>query len=187
MGDSMQQEIWRPALGFDGVYEVSDQGRVRSVDRVTVFSGRWGTVRRKQRGTILKPLNHPGGYKRVCFWLDGTYRSAFIHTLVLEAFVGPRPTGMEAAHNDGSKDNNVLSNLRWATPSENQADRERHGTGRVGKGSYIRKRVSCDLVLHLRKEFAAGSLSVGELARAFGIPRTTVADIVNGRTRKNVA
>jgi len=174
-------------VGFEGFYEVSDMGRVRSLDRMTVIQGRWGVMKRFQRGCLLKPLLHTGGYKRVTFWKGGQFRNAFIHILVLEAFVGPRPFHMEACHGDGSKDNNRLSNLRWATAKENQADREAHGTGRIGKGSLIRSRINPELAKQMREHHIAAGLSITELAKRFQLPRTTVADVINGRTWKRIA
>lgn len=170
-------ESWRPVVGYEGIYEVSDQGRVRSVDRVSRFKR---TVR-KVPGVVLKPLNHPNGYRRVALWKDGIYRSAFIHTLVLEAFAGPRPKDAEAAHNDGSKDNNTISNLRWASRSENQRDRELHGTGRIGKPKPTTG-LNAELVRRLRLHAQLTGLSVSALAQHFGLPRTTVADALNRRT-----
>lgn len=170
-------ENWRPIVGYEDSYEVSDLGRVRSLDRLHPFNGAF----RSTKGRVLKPLNHPGGYQRVALWKDGIYRSAFIHALVLVAFVGPRPPRAEAAHNDGSKTNNSLANLRWASPSENQGDREWHGTGRTGK-PHTCARLDADIVRRVRQHYLLTGLSISELARHFGLPRTTVADVVRNRT-----
>jgi hypothetical protein len=67
-----------------------------------------------------------------------------VHHLVLEAFVGPRPAGHEAAHGDGDKTNNALANLRWATPKENAADRYRHGTVLFGTRHPLGRKTSCE-------------------------------------------
>ena len=170
---AIENETWRPAVGFEGFYEVSDKGRVRSLHAVS-------------RGLILSQLSHTGGYKRVMLWVMGSAKQVFIHTLVLEAFVGPRPSGAQVAHADGSKDNNELDNLRWATPSENQADREKHGTGRVGKGSYQKNRFDAGQVRKMRASYEEGH-SITAVAEQFGFPRTSVADVVNRRTWKGVA
>jgi len=114
-------EHWRPVVGHEGRYKVSDLGRVRSVDRIDSRGNRaWGRV--------LAPDVTASGHLRVALCVDGKARRHFVHRLVLAAFVGPRPDGMEACHNDGDPKNNVVGNLRWDTKSANARDRRRHGT-----------------------------------------------------------
>lgn len=118
-------ENWQPVLGAPG-YEVSDHGRVRSIDRVLIDS--WGRAQRR-RGKLLKPIkNQSRGHLMVS--ISSTGRRRMIHHLVLEAFVGPRPDGMDGLHWDDDKTNNALSNLRWDTPSANMYDRIRNGRHR---------------------------------------------------------
>lgn len=68
------------------------------------------------------------GYEQVKLYEDGTHRFRRVHHLVLEAFVGPRPAGMETRHLNGVRADNRLENLAWGTPTENAADKIRHGT-----------------------------------------------------------
>lgn len=116
---------WRAVPDFPG-YEVSDDGRVRSLDRVIIRSnGRPLPV----RGRTLRP--HPakdGGYPIVNLHRGDERKAISIHTLVLITFVGPRPNGMEALHGDGDPWNCVLGNLRYGTHAENMRDSVRHGT-----------------------------------------------------------
>jgi NUMOD4 motif/HNH endonuclease len=122
----MSKETWRPIPGYDG-YEVSDLGRVRAVDRVRMLRNRWGDVKpRRYRGRIIAQATNDYGYK--CVRLGTHASKEEVHRLVLLAFVGPRPPRHETAHWDGDPANNVLSNLRWATKSENYQDSVRHGT-----------------------------------------------------------
>lgn len=115
----MTEEQWKPVLGFEGLYEVSDRGRVRSVDRVLVKSdGRRMTI----KGKLLKGGTNQG---YVSHKMQGVTK--FTHIMVLEAFVGPRPPGMQVRHLNDIKDDNRLSNLRWGTSSENAKDRVRNG------------------------------------------------------------
>lgn len=114
-------EQWAPIPDAPG-YEVSDLGRVRGIDRVVHY--RDGRTFRYQ-GQLLRPAINPvSGYPHVR--LKG--RSRNVHTLVLEAFVGPRPSGMECRHLNGVPGDNRLSNLRWGTSSENNQDQVAHGT-----------------------------------------------------------
>ncbi len=114
-------ESWRAIPGYVGSYEASDAGRIRSLDRITDRGRRWA-------GRIMSPSQMANGYLTVTLWRDGIQRSALVHRLVLAAFVGPAPTGMEALHRDGAQTNNSISNLAWGTHSENQMDQVSHGT-----------------------------------------------------------
>lgn len=124
MNATHTSEEWRPVVGFEGLYEVSDHGRVRSLDHfVDLSNGR----RRRAPGRVLKPWDSEG-YPKVGLTFEGRKRRALVHVLVLEAFVGARPEGAACCHNDGNRQNSRLSNLRWGTYSENNFDLVRHGT-----------------------------------------------------------
>lgn len=117
-------EQWLHVPDWEGLYEVSDLGRVRRV------AGGQGA----RANHILK--QHPvsaGNYLGVTLCRNGMRRSAMVHTLVLEAFSGARPPGMEACHSDGDSHNNRATNLRWDTVAENKLDTVRHRTHRYGK------------------------------------------------------
>lgn len=116
-------ERWLPIPGYEGRYEISDQGRVKSLPRRTVKSnGVPLTVTEKiMKGWLVK------GYPTVALRRDGVTVTRQVHRLVLAAFVGPCPDGMEGCHNDGDPANNRLTNLRWDSSSENKRDTVRHG------------------------------------------------------------
>ena len=119
-------EKWLPVAGYEGYYEVSDMGRVRSVRRSVEFrDGRSRTYEAQiRRLTPQAPYGHlTVGLKR-----GGSRVTVRVHRLVLESFIGPCPEGMEGCHNDGDSSNNRLSNLRWDTSSANKQDMIRHGT-----------------------------------------------------------
>src|SRR5699024_3383608 len=116
-------EIWKPIPGFEGLYEVSDHGRVRSLDRV-VHSENYA---RSVRGRMLKVNTAPDGRVSVNLFRDNIGYTRRVHRLVMEAFVGPCPEGMEVCHwNDNASDNR-LSNLRYDTRSANTMDMIRNG------------------------------------------------------------
>lgn len=116
-------EQWRPVVGYEGLYEVSDRGRVRSLDRVRAY--RTGVVHRLT-GRVLKPTTSTGR-PVVVFSVGGVKQLRQVGVTVLEAFVGPRPPGLHCCHWDDDPMNNVPGNLRWATPTGNAADRLRNG------------------------------------------------------------
>ncbi len=105
MADSNSTEQWKPIKGYEGKYEVSDRGRVRS------FVG--------LQPRILNPVDDGKGYRRVRLFFDGKPRKGKVHLLVLEAFYCPRPDGLVCDHIDRNTMNNQIENLRWITMSEN--------------------------------------------------------------------
>lgn len=121
-------ERWLPVPGYEGLYEVSNIGRVRSVERV-VIGGPFG-LPQIRKGRIRKPQVDHGGYLRVTFWRDGRPGESFgVHRLVALAF---HPNeyfdGADVRHLDGTRTNNVASNLAWGTRFENMQDAKGHGT-----------------------------------------------------------
>lgn len=117
-------EQWLPVVGWEGYYEVSDHGRVRSVDRKSVFrDGRTMFL----KGRVLRTVATPYGHLSVGLKRNGTRKTAKVHRLVLEAFVGPAPEGMECCHNNGDAADNRLGNLRWDSSSANKWDIIKHG------------------------------------------------------------
>lgn len=125
MDECTRAELWLPVVGYEGLYEVSNSGQVRSLDRMIHM--RNGQVR-QHRERILRPHLEKGGRLVVNLPRDGNGRTIrYMHHLILEAFVGPRPTGMEACHENDIKTDNRLENLRWDTRSANMFDRVRNG------------------------------------------------------------
>lgn len=121
-------EQWRPVPGWEGYYEVSDLGRVASRERRTWHSGsQWGHGFWRTVGARVLKSSIARGYERVVLQRDRTKQDEAVHRLVMLAFVGPCPDGMEVCHNDGDKRNNALRNLRYDTRSANHLDRTRHG------------------------------------------------------------
>jgi hypothetical protein len=116
-------EEWRPVVGYEGLYEVSNLGRARSLDRL-VASGYGST--RQAVGRLLKPMTDSHGYIYVTLSSNAVATRGHIHLMVLQAFVGPRPEGLVACHYDDDKSNNTLQNLRWDTQAANIFDQFRN-------------------------------------------------------------
>ncbi|AZG43595.1 NUMOD4 domain-containing protein [Gordonia insulae] len=106
-------EEWRAIPGYVGVYEVSDLGRIRSLDRTMVSAIGHAT---RRTGQLISPARDSKGHLVVSLYgRDHTKRSARVHRLVLSAFVGPCPPGREALHRNSRAEDNRLTNLRWGT------------------------------------------------------------------------
>lgn len=114
-------ENWLPVVGYEGLYEVSDLGKIRSVSRINRNGVQIG-------GIVLRPGPQRKGYLTVSLIdKDGRKKSKRVHRLVLEAFVGPCPEGHLVRHLNDIPGDNRLGNLRWGTGSENQADARVNG------------------------------------------------------------
>jgi hypothetical protein len=166
-------EEWRDVVGWEGLYQVSSFGRVRSLDRTVQHLNRWGAVSgRVCRGRVLKPSKFCGRYWQVSLKSDGERRAAYVHILVCEAFKGPRPSAKhQVAHGDGDGLNNRVSNLRWASISENNMDKVGHGTSNRG-AQHPLSRLTAEVVRELR---ALGDPSRDkEVSRMFDVAATTV-------------
>ena len=118
-------EEWRPVVGYEGTYEVSNQGRVRSVDRIVEFADGHS---RRYRGRVIKQSVNGGGYPVLGLWRGGRGEGARVHRLVLAAFVGPCPEGEEVRHRNRIKTDVRLANLEYGTRAENEVDKITHGT-----------------------------------------------------------
>lgn len=168
--DEMEEE-WRAVVGWPH-YEVSSHGRVRS----------W----RRGGGTIspdptIMQNGFTCGYPTVHLSDRGRSQILRVHHLVLTAFIGPRPLGLEAAHRDGKRANNHIANLRWATHSENEADKRKHGTAQVGARNGGSK-LSDHFILKLRQEHAAGARCV-EIGRRYGMSSSRAWTCLHGSWR----
>lgn len=175
-------EQWRHVVGWKGLYEVSDRGRVRSVDR---------TVRTKKgpmrfKGRVLKP-DHTGELQPYLMVNlsrpGGPPKTSYVHVIVARAFLGPCPKGKEVCHRDGSRRTNHASNLRYGTRKSNAADRKIHGTNH-GPDTRGTKNGMARLDESKVRFIRASVASLKTVARLLGVHFGTVHAV---RTRKTWA
>ena len=161
---------WRDIENYKGFYQVSDEGCVRSLDRTIVT--REGVLR-PLRGRVMKIHLLYRGHRGICFHRDGISKRMLVHRLVLTAFVGPCPDGMECRHLDGNPGNNHLENLKWGTRLENCADRTLHGCDG--------RKLTDTQALKIRALYSTGRHKQTSIAEMYGVSGPTVSGIV---TRK---
>lgn len=174
-------EVWRDIPGFEGYYEVSDAGRVRSLARSVVVAPSAG---RKQTGyarrvaeRVLKAAPGKDRRQRLTLWKEHVSTQKMVHQLVLLAFVGPCPEGMEGCHGDGDASNNQLGNLRWDTPVNNSADKLRHGTHLQGSALSWAVLTEVDIPA-IFEAFAAGETQTSIAAR-YGVQQPTISRVLS--------
>lgn len=165
-------EIWKDIPGYEGKYQASSEGRIRSLDRPVRVVIHGVETKRIVKGRILRP----GRYTRsghVSVVLGHGSPGAPVHQLVALAFLGPRPKGADICHADGNPLNNAVNNLRYDSRRENILDKFRQG------GAH--RILTVDDARQIRKLLAEGHEGV-VIAERFGVSASCVSDIKRGRT-----
>lgn len=176
------REVWVPVSGYEGLYSISNLGNLRSEEK-KVF--RRNGIVCNQPQQLMHPSSGKSKYLTVRLkGTDGAYLTHYVHTLVLENFVSPRPDGMEACHCDGNRQNNAATNLRWDTRSGNHKDKNLHGTGTVGE-SHPGAKLSDELVRKMRSMRADG-LTVRQIARDFSVSVMTASRAISGKSWSHI-
>ena len=171
-------EEFRDVIGYEDVYSVSNLGRVRR------DAGGGSAV----VGRILRPAVYSHGYPQIVLSLKGVRTNRMVHRLVVEAFLGPCPQGLEVNHLDGCKTNNQVGNLEYVTRSKNHLHAFQLGLRETPKGEDRRDAKLTDKkVRWIRKQYATGSALQRELAKKLGVSRQLVGDVLSGRIWKHVA
>lgn len=161
---SAMKERWKPVVGFEGLYEVSDQGHVRN-----------------RHGRLMRPhCRKEDGYYTVPLSRAHKVKRAYLHRIVAEAFKGAAPPGHEVAHDDGDKAHNAASNLFWKTRQANADDNVRLGV--TPKGETHGMSVFTADTVRLARRLKADNVSERKIARQCGVSRWTLRDMLSGRT-----
>lgn len=179
-------EEWVPAVGFEGYYEVSNLGRVRSLDRLAKNSR--GNRFRKWKGRLLQlNLSNRKKYINCKLSVGGKTYTRQLHWLVLASFrFKPSAEKCHINHIDGDKRNNRLDNLEWVTPKENVDHAVKTGLHKAAKGSNNgQSKLSEKLAVNIKKDILKGSLNV-EIAKKYSVSLKIVSDIKTGRTWKHL-
>lgn len=169
--------FYKEINGYPG-YRVSRDGEVQSRWRRRGYRGRM-----TDEWLPLRPIRRRHGHLVVNLHRDGKKTPRYIHHLVLEAFLGPRPEGLVCCHWDGDPANNRIQNLRWDSPKANSEDALRHGTRAIG--SRCRAKLVEREVLEIRRKFAEGVPS-SLLAEEYGVTGMQIRNIVHRRSWRHL-
>lgn len=161
----MASEIWKPVADWEGFYEVSNLGRIRSV--VT------GTIRKTQSKSGAR-------YQLVGLIHSGRKKTYSVHRLIAEAFLGPMPAGKQCAHLNGDPSDNRAANLAYVTAKENASHKRFHGTHKAGESHHAAVLTETD-VLELRAT-VHDLLDAKVAAERHGIAPSSICAAVNGKT-----
>jgi len=174
------QEEWKGIEGYEGIYSVSNLGRVKSLPRVG-----------RKKELILVPTPNTGGYLTVQLRKEGGRKCFLVHRLVMQAFI-PTQESLEVNHKDFDITNNKISNLEWATPKENSEHywRESNLEDRLPTPKGEEHHLSVltrDAVLEIRRLWETKEVTnKSELGRMFGVKENTIRQVVNRITWKDI-
>ena len=174
------EEVWKAIEGYEGIYEVSSLGRVRSIDRDIYQVGRWGKVMKVRQPGKMIAQHANNGYKRVALYRDGQGKWSFVHRLVATAFV-PNPDDKPYInHKDENRSNNVPENLEWCTMAENNL-----------YGGHVERTQSANIANRqaIEQVDASGNVvatfeSITSAAHQTGIPISSVSQCLSGKLRQ---
>lgn len=165
-------EIWQDIPGYEGKYQASTMGRIRSLDRLVTTTRRDGvSFTSKLKGVMLTPRKGDS-QGHLIVRLSGPRKEPYVHQLVLLTFVGPS-YGRDCRHLDGSKDNNLLSNLAYGTRRQNSIDMVLHGK--------MDRFFKPDEVKNIKRRLSRGEIA-RTIAQDYGVHIKTVQNIRQGRT-----
>ena len=168
----MENEIWKDIPGYEGRYQVSNMGRIKSLSRTIHSANQNGPFDYQTKERLLSPGKHDKcGHLSVV--LHSPRKSWMVHQLVMQAFVGERPPGKVICHNNGDASDNKLENLRYDTQTENVLD--------VLHAGRPWKKLTEDDVQAIRFGAWCG-ISVTDLGLMFGVCHQTVSKVLTGRT-----
>ena len=170
----MQNECWKPIKDYEGIYEVSNYGRVKSLERVIYNSGTKNGLYTIHEKIIKQRINKKRyGYCELSLHKNGKEKRFKVHRLVAEAFI-PNPNNLpEVNHIDGNKENNHILNLEWVTPSENQKHRHKLGNNKTSQKRVGKFDKDGNLIVKYD--------SIIEAATLEGSPRVSIDNVLQGR------
>jgi len=171
----MENEIWKDIINYIGLYMVSNWGRVKVLPRYHY-----------KRESILNPKIGKSGYLSVCLSKNKKTKMFYVHRLVLEAFVGPCPLGMESRHLDNNQNNNKLENLKYDTHKNNLKDKIKYGTHLYGSKCPWAKLNDWQLRIIIRL-LEDEYLSHREIAEIFNVTRGNISSISANKSWKHVS
>ena len=185
MENSSISEIWKPVVGYDGLYEVSNRGRVRSIDHFVTQKGNYGIeYERLYKGREITTTINGAGYETLTLSRCGEKTSVLVHRLVAEAFI-PNPLGLpQVNHRNELKNDNRVENLEWCTEKYNV----NYGTG-IERAS--RKRGSPVLQITRVGDIVGRFSNANVASQETGIPYRNIYAVLNkiqdkdGFTRKS--
>ena len=178
----MENEQWRPIVGYEDIYSVSDRGRIRrNIGKLHAGSGGNNCF----AGAILKCAAGVRGYRVVTLYRNTNKKQCYVHHVVAEAFIGPRQKNLVINHKNGDKTDNRPLNLEWITKAENVRHAFRTRLMPVGSSNYKAKLTDED-VRYIRAHYRPGMNRYRDFANIHGVSVGTISKIIRNEKWRHV-
>lgn len=170
-------EIWKDIIGFEGIYSISNMGRVRR-EKIGIST---------YPGKIISLIIGARGYVQISLMKNSQKYNFKVHKLVAEAFIGPKPTRFEINHKDGIKSNNAVFNLEYVTRQGNMQHAVKNGLAAISHGMYNNMSKLNDIkIIQIRRKYIDGNYTQKELGKEYGVTQGAIGHIVHNRRWKHV-
>lgn len=184
-------DVWKDVIGYEGLYQVSNLGNVRSLDREIAPNNR---VPYWRKGKICKQSKSNLGYMTVGFTVNNVKVSKYVHRLVAEAFIDNINDYPQVNHIDGDKTNNRVDNLEWCTNSQNHTHASKNGLNKLHlhRVAYSgekngRSLLTKEQVLEIKQKYIPYKYSAKKLAKEYNVSESCITHILNNTSWKKIS
>jgi hypothetical protein len=184
-------DVWKDVIGYEGLYQVSNLGNVRSLDREIAPNNR---VPYWRKGNICKQSKSNLGYMTVGFTVNNVKVSKYVHRLVAEAFIDNINDYPQVNHIDGDKTNNRVDNLEWCTNSQNHTHASKNGLNKLHlhRVAYSgekngRSLLTKEQVLEIKQKYIPYKYSAKKLAKEYNVSESCITHILNNTSWKKIS
>ena len=186
----LNEEVWKDVKGYEGIYKVSNFGRVKSLDREVAPNNR---VPYWRKGKICKQSKSNLGYMTVGFTVNNVKVNKYVHRLVAEAFITNVNNYPQVNHIDCDKTNNRINNLEWCTNSQNQIHASKNGLNKLHlhRVAYSgekngRSLLTKEQVLEIKQKYIPYKYSAKKLAQEYNVSESCITHILNNTSWKEI-
>lgn len=181
-------EEWKPIKGYEGLYEISNCGRVKGIDRKTRVIRKGHSQEMRVPEKIFTGYKGKTHYCQVALYKDGIKKHMQVHRLVAEAFIPNPDNKRQVNHIDGNKQNNIVTNLEWVTPSENILHSFKTGLNPCSGEKNFQAKLTKEQVTEIKRVYKKGDKKYGSrpLARLYGVKHSSIYAITHGLTWREV-
>lgn len=168
-------QFWKPIIGYEDCYLISDQGNVRRIKKARAYTF---------VGKILKPEIMKAGYERITLCDNRVLTRVMVHHLVMSNFIGPCYPNWVVNHKDGIKTNNSLYNLEYVTGSENCIHAIKSGKVKTVGETHHDAKLDRKKVEEIKELYKTTKISQRKLAKIYGVSKCAIQNVLNGKTWK---
>ncbi len=178
-----KEEIWKSVIGYENIYEISNLGRIRSIDHIVPHKDGKSRI---QKGRFLHTYISEKGYIQTCLSKEGKRFNTGLHRIIAIAFIKNPNNLPQVNHKDGIKDNNSISNLEWSTNQENQLHAVKNGlvNHNYGEDHHMSKLTNKQVVI-IRQDINNGK-TLTSISKEYNVSITAIWNIKKGKSLSTI-